>query len=1056
MAGVAYSGERSILAEMVRICFFLVAVMLTARLANAEPVISEFLAENDSGLRDDGGERSDWIEVYNPAAEPLELEGYFLTDSAQDLTKWRFPKLSVAPGGYVVVFASGRDAGDGPINPADEKRQRLRNAGLPEDFIERASLAQLDDILRQLEGRTIRSSRLGLAAPVLHASFKLSGDGEYLAIVKPDGKTLCHAFAPKYPEQTADVSYGLIKGSKADYGALLEPTPGEANQVKLEGFAPAVEFSENAGFFKSGFDLRLESASPGFEIHYTLNGDEPAPGYGMDYSKPIRVSESMIVRATAFKDGYRSPRPDTRTYLFLDVVVRQSPNGEPPAGWPVGNLNGQSLDYGMDPTIVGGVHSVEEVKAALQALPALSVVAPIKSLFGERDGIYVNAYSRGRDWERAASVELLNSDGTGGFQVDGGLRMRGGFSRQGSNPKHGFRMVFRKEYGDNKLKYPLFGAEGADEFDRIDFRSSMNYSWAMGGGSANTLLRDVWSRDTQRDMGQPYTRSRFYHLYLNGQYWGIYQTQERSEASFGETYLGGDKDDYDTIKTFGEVVDGNGEARARLLQAALRGFESDADYFAVQGMNPDGTRSAEHERLVDIDNVIDYMLITFYTGDKDGPGGTFSKGNNYFSIYNRKNPDGFKFFEHDSEHSLGLGMDDMTGSYMEAGGQVGRHSVSEREFNVHWLHTRLVANKHYLQRFSERVEKHLFADGALTPESSLTRLKARANTIDQAIIAHSARWGDAGGGQAKTREDWLAAVSKIEDFIKTRNETLLQQLHRRGWYTGLVAPRLNLSGGVVSSNFKVFVLEGEGAVYVTTDGTDPRGADGSPSATAVLAQIPKTERTSLLKSPSMARALVPLDGALGLHWTEPKFDDSSWIAGRTGIGYEAKSGYEDLIGIDLRDVMHSRATSAYLRTAFELRPPMMQDFDELNLKMRYDDGFVAYLNGKRIASANAPEEADWSSTATGDHADEAAKVFDGFSFEFTKDLLRSGTNVLAVHGMDGEASSDFIITPELEGIRYTGADPIRLKSGESTVRARSLKSGKWSPMTEVKVMVEES
>ncbi|MCB1094534.1 MAG: CotH kinase family protein [Verrucomicrobiae bacterium] len=1041
---------------MVRIFFLLVAVVLTVSATHAEPLISEFLAENNSGLEDDAGESSDWIEIYNPAAETLELQGYFLTDSADDLTKWAFPNISIAAGGYLVVFASGRDPEKDVVDPVASKRQRIRDAGLPEDFIERVSPQQLDDILRQLEGRAVPSARRGALAPILHANFKLSGDGEYLALIKPDGKTVCHAYAPRYPEQSADVSYGLIQGSngsKERFGPLLEPTPGEANAVELKGFAPTVQFSEHAGFLVNAIDLRLEAAGDGFEIRYTTNGDEPAARTGEIYRKPLRISKSTIVRARAFKDAYRSPRAETRTFLFLDDVVGQSPNGEPPPGWPSGNVNGQSLDYGMDPQIVGGVHSIAEVKLALQALPSLSVVAPIESLFGQRAGIYVHASSKGRDWERAASVELLNPDGTEGFQVNGGLRMRGGFSRQGSNPKHGFRMVFRKEYGDNKLKYPLFGAEGADAFDRIDFRSSMNYSWAMGGGSANTLLRDVWSRDTQRDMGQPYTRSRFYHLYLNGQYWGIYQTQERAEASYGATYLGGDKDDYDTIKTFGEVVDGNGEARARLLQAALRGFEDDADYFAVQGMNPDGTRNTDHERLVDIDNVIDYMLITFYTGDKDGPGGTFSKGNNYFSIYNRKNPDGFKFFEHDSEHSLGLGMDDMTGSYMEDSRQFGRQNMSEREFNVHWLHTRLAANKHYVQRFTERVDKHLFADGALTPEASLARLAARAQSIDQAIIAHSARWGDADGGQAKTRKDWLAAVSKIKDFIETRNETLLQQLHSRGWYTGLVAPMLNLQSGVVSSGFKLFVLEGEGDVYVTTDGTDPRGSDGLPSATATLARIPNIERTTLLKSPSFARAWVPQDGGLSLRWTEPDFDDRRWRAGQTGVGYEAKSGYEDLIGIDLQSVMHNRATSAYMRTAFELKPPMRQNFDELCLKMRFDDGFIAYLNGKRVASDNAPEKSDWSSTATGDHADEEAKVFVAFPFEFTKDLLRNGANVLAVHGMDGEASSDFIITPELEGIRYTGADPIRLKSGESTVRARSFKSGKWSPMTGVKVNV---
>ena len=86
-----------------------------------------------------------------------------------------------------------------------------------------------------------------------------------------------------------------------------------------------------------------------------------------------------------------------------------------------------------------------------------------------------------------------------------------------------------------KLRYPLFGDEGAEEFEGVDLRTSQNYSWSYEGGngdSHDTFVREVFSRDTQRDMGQPYTRSRYYHLYINGHYWGLFQTQERPEASY--------------------------------------------------------------------------------------------------------------------------------------------------------------------------------------------------------------------------------------------------------------------------------------------------------------------------------------------------------------------------------------------------------------------------------------------------------------------------------------------------------------------------------------------
>jgi hypothetical protein len=112
-----------------------------------------------------------------------------------------------------------------------------------------------------------------------------------------------------------------------------------------------------------------------------------------------------------------------------------------------------------------------------------------------------------------------------------------------------YHLFFREEYGAAKLRYPLFEDEGVSEFDKVDLRCAQNYSWANWSGEHNTLVRDVFSRDTQRDMNQPYTCSRYYHLYVNGMYWGIYQTQERAEASYASDYFEGTREDFDVIKT---------------------------------------------------------------------------------------------------------------------------------------------------------------------------------------------------------------------------------------------------------------------------------------------------------------------------------------------------------------------------------------------------------------------------------------------------------------------------------------------------------------------------
>ena len=124
----------------------------------ADPIISEFLAINDGGLEDGDGDVEDWIEIHNPDAVPALLTGWFLTDDPLDLTKWRFPTTADPGLGYLVVFASGKDR---------------------------------------------------VAGPELHTNFKLSGSGEYLALVKPDGTTIAAGFEPTFPPQQSNVSYGF-------------------------------------------------------------------------------------------------------------------------------------------------------------------------------------------------------------------------------------------------------------------------------------------------------------------------------------------------------------------------------------------------------------------------------------------------------------------------------------------------------------------------------------------------------------------------------------------------------------------------------------------------------------------------------------------------------------------------------------------------------------------------------------------------------------------------------------------------------------------------------
>jgi hypothetical protein len=119
----------------------------------------------------------------------------------------------------------------------------------------------------------------------------------------------------------------------------------------------------------------------------------------------------------------------------------------------------------MDPNVVSSFTQAEMLES-LQSIPTLSIVTDIKNFVDPTIGIYVNADQHGDAWERPISVEVIHPPGyvspdgnQTGFQIDGGLRMRGGFSRNDQFFKHGLRMFFSGKY-DGKLKYPMFGKEG--------------------------------------------------------------------------------------------------------------------------------------------------------------------------------------------------------------------------------------------------------------------------------------------------------------------------------------------------------------------------------------------------------------------------------------------------------------------------------------------------------------------------------------------------------------------------------------------------------------------
>ena len=156
--------------------------------------------------------------------------------------------------------------------------------------------------------------------------------------------------------------------------------------------------------------------------------------------------------------------------------------------------------------------------------------------------------------------------------------------------------------------------------------------------------------------------------------------------------------------------------------------------------------------------------------------------------------------------------------------------------------------------------------------------------------------------------------------------------------------------------------------------------------------------------------IVPSDNSLATNWTAASFDDSGWTSGQGGIGYEnTEADYRDLINTPIP----GGTLSVYTRFSFVL--PSQSGWNDLTLKMKYDDGFIAYLNGGYISGANEPINPPvYNSTSDGGHDDALAAQFEFFDARHVLYRLTPGTNTLAIHGLNtGAGSSDMLVLPEL-------------------------------------------
>jgi hypothetical protein len=879
----------------------------------------------------------------------------------------------------------------------------------------------------------------------LHANFGLDADGDALYLYDADGVTLIDGV--EFGKQISDVSLGRYPDATGDWRFLTIPTPGMSNLGPATGVVSNLRFSHERGFYDAAFDLTTTCKTPGAEIYYTTDGSRPyllsgRRPTGTLYTGPIRITRTTCLRAIAVQQDWVPSPVETQTYLFPANVAQQSAQ---PAGFP-STWGARSADYQMAPAILSNPQYGNQLRAALLSLPSMSIVMTNRDLFDSQTGIYANSGNSGVSWERPGSIELIYSDGTEGFQADCGVRIQGGYFRQPSaGKKHSFRLLFKGIYGPTKLRYPLFGDDAAREFDTLTLRAGANDGYIWGGNESNVqYTRDQFMRDLQLGTGNAASHGNFVHLYVNGLYWGLYNPCERPDGSFSSSYYGGQKEDWDVLRHKSFTVDqGDRTALNQMLSLCQEAGRSYEALLKLQGKDLDGRRRPDYPCLLDLANYVDYILVNVWGGNWDWP------WNNYWLGRDRTAAStGFKFYCWDAEDVMLTSRSPLSFNMLTAG-----NFSSE----VGQPHARLKENPEYRLFFADRVHRLFFNRGILTPNSLIERYAQLAGGIEQAIIPEAARWADQNGSNV-TPANWTSMRDRIlTNYLPQRTGIVLGQLRTAGLYPSIDAPVFHVDGapqhgGPVASSHRL-TLEGGNIVYFTLDGSDPRIA-GSAAGTIV--------GKTILEENASKKALVPTATISDAWKGGAAFDDSAWIRGVGGVGYELESGFETYIGIDLASQMYQRNSSCYIRIPFSVAADDLASFSGLSLNVRCDDGFVAYLNGTEIARKNVTGAPAWNSATGTSVSDSAAVVFESFDVTAHLSRLRSGDNLLAVQAMNSSsASRDLLFSAQLvaskplggnipvgvslTALRYSG--PLTLDKS-TRVKARTLGGTTWSALNE--------
>lgn len=594
--------------------------------------INEILLKNSYSIIDEDGERSSWVELRNTSGSAVNLGDYALSDDKNKLLRWRLPDTELAPDAYVILYLSGKDRIENELHAnfklgSDETQLFLTNLAsctvqtvdLPAETKDNIAFGLSADgswlyypqptplAPNSTQGFTEIAAAGGSSYLVINevssVSKAKSGDSDWVELYNgtPDDMDITGYYLSdsrsdlaKWPVGSASVSAGgykvINRYEKEDasgelgislsgetlylsnaQGLVLDqfdtgvlrpgvsrgrltdadttsvaffstPTPGEPNSGDtVSGYCAAPLFSAVGGYQTSPVTLEMSAATPNASIYYTLDGSTPSPG-STPYTGPITVSQTQTVRAIAIADGKLASEETVSTYLF----IREK-------------------------------HSLPVVCLSMTE-------SDLRWVFGSQ----VRQDKR----ERTGYVEYYEADGTLGVRFPAGFRIAGAGTR--THAQKSINLYLRGGYGQSEVTYPFFEGYNITTFKSLSLRN-------MGQDYASTRLRDAYFHMAVNGMNIDNMQTKFAVVYINGEYYGLYEFKENQNEDYLVSKYGIDRDKIDMARNEWTFV---GEKNIRHALNMSRGNMADADRFA------------EYTQIADSDYFMDYLIAsTFFLSD---------------------------------------------------------------------------------------------------------------------------------------------------------------------------------------------------------------------------------------------------------------------------------------------------------------------------------------------------------------------------------------------------------------------------------------------------------